>query len=131
MSSPSDEHLPPTSAPDSLRQSSSQHTSGVTAAGAAVTAEFSMSADASVMTEGQRVIVMTPVDPSTRILMPLRMTLVASPVPTTAGMPYSRQTIAAWLMTPPTSVTQALILAKAGAQDGDVVGATKISPSCN
>ena len=74
---------------------------------------------------------MAPVEPSTRIIMPVWMILVAWPVPTTAGMPYSRQTIAAWLMTPPTSVTQALILAKAGAQDGDVVGATRISPSCS
>ena len=63
--------------------------------------------------------------------MPERITLVACPVPTTAGMPYSRHTIAAWLITPPTSVTQAPILAKAGAHEGEVVGATRISPSCS
>src|ERR1035437_8878957 len=73
----------------------------------------------------------TPEEPSTRSIIPDLMIFVACPVPTTAGSPYSRQTIAAWLMTPPTSVTQALILAKAGAQEGEVVGATRISPSCN
>src|SRR5690606_37913641 len=60
---------------------------------------------------------------------PVLITRVDSPVPTTAGIPYSRHTMAAWLMTPPTSVMQALILAKAGAHDGEVVGATRISPS--
>ena len=63
--------------------------------------------------------------------MPVLMIFVACPVPTTAGMPYSRQTIAAWLITPPTSVMQAPILANAGAHEGEVVGATRISPSSN
>src|ERR1035437_3530771 len=79
----------------------------------------------------QRVMVIAPVQPSTRSIMPVLMIFVACPVPTTAGRPYSRHTIAAWLITPPTSVTQAPILANAGAQDGEVVGATRISPSCN
>ena len=36
--------------------------------------------------------------------------LVPNAVPVTAGSPYSRHTIAAWLMIPPTSVTVAAIL---------------------
>src|SRR5262249_58368840 len=54
---------------------------------------------------------------------------VASPVPTTAGMPYSRATIAACDIDPPMSDTAALILANTGAQDGAVTGQTRISPS--
>src|SRR5664280_824698 len=81
------------------------------------------------MAAPQRAMVTAPVEPSTRSIIPVLMILVACPVPTTAGMPYSRQTIAAWLITPPTSVTQAPILANAGAHDGEVVGATRISPS--
>ena len=72
----------------------------------------------------------SPVDPSTLILCPVLSMDVAEPVPTTAGRPYSRHTIAAWHMTPPTSVTAALIFWNAGAQLGEVVGATRISPSC-
>ena len=40
-------------------------------------------------------IVTTPFEPSTRISCPVRISAVARPVPTTAGRPYSRQTIAA------------------------------------
>jgi hypothetical protein len=54
---------------------------------------------------------------------------VPNAVPVTAGRPYSRQTMAAWLIIPPTSVTVALILPKTGAHDGAVSGATRISPS--
>ena len=57
------------------------------------------------------------------------MVLVPKAVPVTAGRPYSRQTMAAWLIIPPTSVTVALILPKIGAHDGAVSGATRISPS--
>src|SRR5262249_2239904 len=53
-------------------------------------------------------IVTTPADPSTRTGWPVRISAVARPVPTTAGRPYSRQTIAACDMTPPMSVTTAL-----------------------
>ena len=58
------------------------------------------------------------------------MTIVvdAEPVPVTAGRPYSRQTMAAWLIMPPMSVTVAAILPKIGPQDGAVTGATRISP---
>ena len=54
---------------------------------------------------------------------------VARPVPTTAGSPYSRQTIAAWDITPPMSVTVALIFGKIGAHAGEVEPHTRISPS--
>src|SRR4051794_38396816 len=57
------------------------------------------------------------------------MVFVPKAVPVTAGRPYSRHTIAAWLIIPPTSVTVALILPKTGAHDGAVSGATRISPS--
>ena len=58
--------------------------------------------------------------PSTLIVCPVRMAAVARPVPTTAGIPYSRATIAACDITPPTSVTVALIFEKIGAQAGEV-----------
>ena len=45
---------------------------------------------------------------------PVRIVVVAVPVPVTAGTPYSRQTIAAWLIMPPMSVTVAPILPKTG-----------------
>src|SRR6516162_6251543 len=57
------------------------------------------------------------------------MILVPNAVPVTAGSPYSRQTMAAWLMIPPTSVTVAAIVPNTGAQLGAVSGATRISPS--
>src|SRR5487761_1626963 len=70
-----------------------------------------------------------PRSPSTRILSPVLIRLVASPQPTTAGIPYSRATIAACDIEPPMSETAAWILAKTGAQDGAVTGTTRISPS--
>ena len=69
------------------------------------------------------IMVTIPVAPSTFSLSPVLMILVAKPVPTTAGSPYSRQTIAAWEDIPPRSLTAALILANAGPQLGDVHGA--------
>ena len=51
-----------------------------------------------------------------------------NPVPTTAGRPYSLDTIAACDMIPPTSETAALIREKTGAQLGAVIGHTRISP---
>src|ERR1700745_1020575 len=60
---------------------------------------------------------------------PVLIRLVASPVPTTAGMPYSRATIAACDIEPPMSETAALILPNTGAQLGAVTGQTRISPS--
>ena len=49
-------------------------------------------------------------------------------VPTTAGTPSSRATIAAWQVTPPVSVTRAAALRTAGIQSGLVSGATSTSP---
>ena len=71
-----------------------------------------------------------PLSPSTRSLCPVLMRWVAWPVPTTAGMPYSRATMAACDMVPPISDTAALILPNTGAQLGLVTGHTSISPSC-
>src|ERR671937_2339683 len=70
-----------------------------------------------------------PLEPSTRTDWPVLIAEVARPVPTTAGRPYSRQTIAACDITPPTSVTAALILVKIGAHAGEVAPHTRISPS--
>src|SRR6478672_10160631 len=70
-----------------------------------------------------------PRSPSTRTRWPVLIRLVASPVPTTAGMPYSRATIAACDIEPPMSETAALILPNTGAQLGAVTGQTRISPS--
>src|SRR5687768_15243129 len=47
----------------------------------------------------------SPASPSTRTSTPSAMPSVASRVPTTPGMPYSRETIAAWERRPPLSVT--------------------------
>ena len=48
----------------------------------------------------------TPVSPSTRIICPGLILLVAIPRPSTAGMPYSRATIAPWARILPRSVTR-------------------------
>ena len=60
---------------------------------------------------------------------PFGSAAVARPVPTTAGSPYSRQTIAACDITPPMSVTAALTFEKIGAHAGEVMRQTRISPS--
>ena len=46
----------------------------------------------------------------------------------TAGMPSSRATIAAWLWTAPVSQTTAAALRNSGVQDGSVIGQTSTSP---
>ncbi len=61
-----------------------------------------------------------PRPPSTRSRCPSLMREVALPVPTTAGKPYSRATIAAWLIEPPMSDTAATIFWKIGAHVGFV-----------
>ena len=73
-------------------------------------------------------IVTTPVSPSTRMMSPVLITDVAIPVPVTDGRPYSLDTIAAWQVSPPMSVTAALIFPNTGAQEGLVQGQTRISP---
>ncbi len=56
------------------------------------------------------------------------MAVVAKPVPTTAGSPYSRHTMAVWAMIPPTSETAAGRRENTGAQLGAVIGQTRMSP---
>ena len=70
-------------------------------------------------------------EPSTRSRWPVLIRAVAVPVPTTAGSPYSRETIAAWDMIPPMSVTVAAILEKIGAHAGEVIVQTRISPGAH
>ena len=59
-----------------------------------------------------------PLFPSTRILSPLFISLVALPVPTTAGIINSRATTAECESTPPESVTMPTILLKTTTQAG-------------
>src|SRR5215471_10512459 len=73
-------------------------------------------------------IVTTPRPPSTRMRWPSLIRCVAVPVPTTAGNPYSRATMAAWLIEPPMSETAAEIFWNTGAQVGLVTWQTSISP---
>src|SRR5262249_39901255 len=47
---------------------------------------------------------------------------------TTAGMPYSRATIAPWESSPPRSITTAPATVNSGVQPGSVNGATSTSP---
>src|ERR1022692_3015105 len=77
---------------------------------------------------GQSMTVTVPAFPSTRTRWPVLILVVPNAVPVTAGRPYSRQTMAAWLIIPPTSVTVATILPKMGAQLGAVSGAIRTSP---
>jgi hypothetical protein len=53
---------------------------------------------------------------------------VASPQPTTAGMPSSRAMIAAWQVRPPRFVTIAPAASSPGSQLGSVMSATRTSP---
>jgi hypothetical protein len=55
-----------------------------------------------------------PASPSTSTSWPSWSSAVAFPVPTTAGMPYSRATSAQWLRMPPVSETTAAAVAKSG-----------------
>ncbi len=69
-----------------------------------------------------------PASPSTRILSPLAIRRVATAVPSTAGMPYSRATIELWLSGPPMSVTTPAAMANSDVQAGVVILATRTSP---
>jgi len=69
-----------------------------------------------------------PALPSTVTSCPVRSRVVASPVPTTAGMPYSRATSEAWAARVPPSVTTAAARVKRGVQAGAVTLATRTSP---
>ena len=75
-------------------------------------------------------IVTVPLSPSTRTRSPVLISFVACPVPTTAGSPYSRATIAACDIIPPMSETAAAIFGKTGPQLGAVTEHTSTSPCC-
>ncbi|MEM2881548.1 MAG: hypothetical protein QXO54_02800 [Candidatus Methanomethylicaceae archaeon] len=62
---------------------------------------------------------------------PVCITDVAFTAPTIHGMPSSRLTMAAWHVIPPLLVTIALAFLIAGAQSGDVIWVTNISPAWN
>src|ERR687890_270440 len=66
-----------------------------------------------------------PASPSTSTACPLFIVAVADPVPTTAGMRYSRATTAQWLRMPPVSVTTAAAVAKSGVHGGGGGSATR------
>src|SRR3546814_13564152 len=59
------------------------------------------------------------------------MTSVALPVPTIAGTPSSRLTMAAWLVVPPWLVTMPAARFMTGTQSGSVVSVMRIDPSRN
>ena len=74
---------------------------------------------------------MKPVSPSAQETVtssPSERTSVASPVPTTAGIPSSRAMIAAWQVRPPRLVTIAEARFMIGSQSGSVMSATRTSP---
>src|SRR5687768_6106714 len=70
-----------------------------------------------------------PLEPFTRTRSPVFILWVASEVPTTAGMPNSRETTAGWETVPPASVTRPLTLVKRTTQAGFVIRQTSMSPS--
>src|SRR6266702_4163226 len=72
---------------------------------------------------------MVPAPPSTVTTWPSCRRAVASPVPTTAGMPYSRATREACAARVPLSVTTATARANSGVQAGVVAWATSTSPA--
>jgi hypothetical protein len=61
-------------------------------------------------------------------LAPSATVVVASPQPTTAGMPSSRAMIAAWHVRPPRLVTMAAARFITGSQSGSVMSVTSTSP---
>ena len=71
-----------------------------------------------------------PWSPSTITRAPVVSAVVPSPVPITAGMPYSRATIAACDASPPWSTTTAAARVNSGVQAGLVAGQTSTSPGC-
>ncbi len=75
--------------------------------------------------------VTVPWAPSTVTISPSRSTAVAVRAPTTAGTPSSRDTMAAWHVIPPPSVTTAAARRMTGTQSGLVIGATNTSPACS
>ena len=77
---------------------------------------------------------MYPTSPSAQLTVtkvPFCKTSVALSHPTTAGIPNSLLTIAAWQVLPPLLVMIALAVFIIGSQSGVVVSATKTSPGLN
>src|SRR5256885_16947921 len=72
--------------------------------------------------------VTVPAAPSTVIIAPSGIFLVASVTDTTHGMPSSRDTITAWVIWAPTSTTTAAAGTNKGVHAGSVTGATRTSP---
>ena len=64
-------------------------------------------------------------------MSPVLSAVVALSAPTTAGMPSSRATMAAWQVRPPRLVTTAPAVFITGSQSGVVVSATSTSPGRN
>ena len=71
-------------------------------------------------------IVTVPRSPSTEIFCPLLTRWVTSPIPRTAGIPYSRATIEPWARMLPMSVTRPVACGKSCVQAGVVSGQTSI-----
>ena len=72
-----------------------------------------------------------PAVPSTVIMSPSEIRVVATWVPTTQGIAYSRAQIAECESSPPMSVTTPPAIAKRGVQGGAVLRQTRISPACS
>jgi hypothetical protein len=72
---------------------------------------------------------MVPLSPSMVMGCPSSIWRVAEPLPTTAGTPSSRETMAAWEVIPPSSVTIPAARFIAGTMSGIVISATMMSPS--
>src|SRR4029453_9787130 len=71
----------------------------------------------------------SPLVPSTVMVWPVWMAVVPVSVPTTAGTPNSRATIAVWQSRPPVAVTMAPATENTGTQGGSVISHTMTSPS--
>ncbi len=70
-----------------------------------------------------------PLSPSIVTSCPFSSSRVPVPVPTTAGTPSSRETMAAWLVMPPSSVMMPDARFIAGTMSGMVISVTRMSPS--
>src|SRR3954470_6720343 len=72
--------------------------------------------------------VTVPAAPSTVMVAPSVIFLVAPVTETTHGIPSSRDTITAWVIWAPTSTTTAAAGTNNGVHAGSVTGATRMSP---
>ncbi len=71
----------------------------------------------------------SPFSPSIVMTSPSASVRVAVSVPTTAGTPSSRETMAAWEVIPPSSVTMPAARFIAGTMSGVVISVTMMSPA--